>query len=313
MGIDYGCVRNKMYQMSAQQVSWKEDKAPHCNHCGPRAAGKQESHATILFRKATAIGDRRSPRYTSPPTWRDGASEGPHPMAIRLRTTGSNEAVQWVQKMLRRAPPKEDIRHVNFVKHTDSTNTWIHPTQWNQMESTDLEWFKAKSLQSRDLQVLQCSRHFRSFRRRGAWTVDVQQLGWFIFLLHPKENGHFQKEFNFITAIPAPGAFPRVAVYWDFLVYHVAIAAPYPEGIDPATCLCTILRRPLYHYSTRSPSLSLLVSAQSLSCSFPSISIIGTFSSALGAHHGELLPAAVWQLAQRDGLKASLEASRLWK
>ena len=43
--------------------------------------------------------------------------------------------------------------------------------------------------------------------------MDVQQLGWFIFLLHPKENGHFQKEFNFITAIPAPGAFPRVVVY----------------------------------------------------------------------------------------------------
>ena len=32
---------------------------------------------------------------------------------------------------------------------------------------------------------------------------------------------------------PAPCAFRRVAVYWDLLVYHVTIAAPYPGGIDP--------------------------------------------------------------------------------
>ena len=88
-----------------------------------------------VFKSATAIGDlHRSPRYTSPPTWRDGASEGPHPMAIRLRTTGSfcqpsgpMSAKDAAQR--RSAPPKEDIRHVNFVKQSDSRNTWIHPME----------------------------------------------------------------------------------------------------------------------------------------------------------------------------------------
>ena len=47
---------------------------------------------------------------------------------------------------------------------------------------------------------------------------------------------------------PAPCAFRRVAVYWDLLVYHVTIAAPYPGGIDPR--LAVYARSWDGHYTT---------------------------------------------------------------
>ena len=66
-----------------------------------------------------------------------------------------------------------------------------------------------------------------------------------------------KKDFFFC---PAPCAFRRVAVYWDLLVllvYHVT--NPHTRGNRSAatvdsSCLCTVLRRALYHFSTRSSS-----------------------------------------------------------
>ena len=54
--------------------------------------------------------------------------------------------------------------------------------------------------------------------------------------------------FNFLAGAPW---LRRVAVYWEFLVYHVTIAAR--GNRSAASCLCTVLRQALYHHSTRSP------------------------------------------------------------
>ena len=53
---------------------------------------------------------------------------------------------------------------------------------------------------------------------------------------------------------PSPFAFRRVYGTWDLLVYHVTIRGPVRGGNrSAASCLCTVLRRALYHYATRLP------------------------------------------------------------
>ena len=60
---------------------------------------------------------------------------------------------------------------------------------------------------------------------------------------------------------------------WDLLVHHVTIAAPYPGGSrSAASCLCTVRRRALHHYATRSPTVARAMKSvkhRKLSCHCP--------------------------------------------
>ena len=49
-------------------------------------------------------------------------------------------------------------------------------------------------------------------------------------------------------------AFRRVALYWDFSSTTSRLRPRIRGDRSEASCLCTVLRRALYHYSTRSPA-----------------------------------------------------------
>jgi len=115
----------------------------------------------------------------------------------------------------------------------------FHPFPMDENFIWVFRWFWSWGLQERRFEPVD-----QFWRTRVTAPTSKKNICWSVLSSFFLVTKVFQGSFFW----PAPCAFRRVAVYWDLLVYHVTIAAPYPGGIDPR--LAVYARSWDGHYTT---------------------------------------------------------------